>query len=87
MKRWGWPLKLASNFACNSVVRQVGDLEKTAEFRRYGCEAWKRGGGIACEIEMGEWYSPGYLGFVSAIGRVQRFRVLERCAVEVTSIE
>lgn len=42
---------------------------------------------MTCEIEMGEWYSPGYLGFVSAIGRVQRFRVLERCAVEVTRIE
>ena len=85
-KRWGWPLKLASNFACNSVVRQVGDLEKTAEFRRCGCEAWKRGGGIACEIEMGEWYSPGFLGFVSA-SRVQGFRVVELCAVGDTGLE
>lgn len=42
---------------------------------------------MTCEIEMGEWYSPGYLGFVSAIGRVQRFRVLELCVAWVTGIE
>ena len=28
--------KLTTNFACNSVVRPIGDVEKTAEFQRCG---------------------------------------------------
>ena len=65
--------KLTTNFACNSVVRPIGDVEKTAEFQRCGFKVLKRGGGIACEVwgrgAPGGFWVPGVSGRNRATSR------------------
>ena len=67
-KLWDLPFSpFITNFARNSVVRQIDNGAKTAEFQRCEFKVGRSSEGITCEIEVGDWCSPRLSDFVGAI--------------------